>query len=76
MALAARGRITQARERDVDAERRSELAQHRQVVSGAAAAIERPQVTASGGGPLEQRRHETAEATKPEVITLGPGGRF
>ena len=41
-----------------------------------AAAVERAQVMAPARGAIEQRRDKPFEATKPEVITLGPGGRL
>ena len=72
LALSAAARVGETAPGDVDAAGAAVAAEHRQVVAGAAAAVEdaadrvAPAVARSSSG-----RDETAEAAEPEVITLG-----
>jgi hypothetical protein len=77
-ALAVPLRVGQAAVGEVDAERRTVTAQHAEVVSGAAAAVEEPQPLAAerAGRLVEQRRDEAAEPVEPEMFALGARGHF
>ena len=68
--------VGQSAPRDVDAAGAAVPAKHRQVVAGAAAAIEDQRIGDAGGGPDEQRRDEAAKTLEPEVSTLGARGGF
>ena len=61
---------------DVDPAGAAVAAQHREVVSGAAAAVEDERIAAAGSGALEQRLDEPTESVEPEVIPFGAGRGF
>ena len=69
-ALAGDARRGQPAPREIEAEGRAVLAEQLEVPSRAASAVEQTRRGSSGDGRGQQRRHESTEATEPEVIAL------